>query len=140
MHLVRNKSIYYPKLSYQITGLLFGIHNELGKNKTERQYCDYFEEVLKNEGISYIREKELSNTIEDVGLKGNIPDFIIENKIVIDFKTKRFLLKDDYYQMLRYLDVAKIKLGMIVNFRTNYLKPKRIINPKFNPSNPKSSE
>ena len=34
--------------------------------------------------------------------------------------------------MIRYLDVADIKLGMIVNFRSTYLKPKRVVNSKFN--------
>jgi len=48
--------------------------------------------------------------------------------MIVDFKAKRLITKDDYYQMQRYLKSANIKLGLIVNFRQKYLKPKRILN------------
>ena len=63
-------------------------------------------------------------------IKGNIVDFLIDNKILVDFKAKIFLNKEDYYQMQRYLESSNLKLGLLVNFRNNYLKPKRIINFK----------
>ena len=47
----------------------------------------------------------------------------------MDIKAKRLITKEDYYQILRYLKVAGLKLGIIVNFRNTYLKPKRIMNP-----------
>ena len=61
-------------------------------------------------------------------VEGNIVDFIIDGKILIDLKAKRFITKEDYYQMLRYLKSSGLKLGLVVNFRGTYLKPKRIIN------------
>lgn len=130
MHLVKNKNIYHPELSYEITGLLYKIHNELGRFKLERNYCDLFEELLIERKIFYKREKDLKFTFEDLRFTGNIPDFIIENKIIIDFKAKKFVTKDDYYQMMRYLEFSKLPLGMIVNFRSTYLKPQRVINNK----------
>ncbi len=132
MSLVKNKDIYHPELSYEITGLLFKIHNELGRFKLEKQYCDVFEKVLIAHGFKYCREKDLKGVFESVDLKGNIPDFIIEEKIIIDFKNKKFITKEDYYQMVRYLEVAHLPLGLIVNFRATYLKPKRILNTEFN--------
>ncbi|MFI5164666.1 MAG: GxxExxY protein, partial [Bacteroidia bacterium] len=60
----------------------------------------------------------------------NRPDFTIEGCMVIEFKAKPFITKEDYYQTMRYLEIVKMKLGMIVNFRQRYLKPKRIINSK----------
>lgn len=134
MNLIRNKDIYYPELSYIVTGLFFQIHNQHGRFKTERQYCDYFEELLKQVGFKYIREKEINKVFADIIEQGNIPDFIIENKIIVDFKCKKFITKDDYFQMIRYLECANLPLGMIVNFRSTYLKAKRVINPKFHSS------
>ena len=138
MNLVKNKDIYFPELSYEITGILFKIHNEHGRFKSERQYCDYFENLLKENNFNYFREKELKSVFSNVLEEGNIPDFIVENKIIIDFKSKKFITKDDYFQMLRYLECAKFPLGMIVNFRSTYLKPKRVVNSKFH-SNHSSS-
>jgi len=61
-------------------------------------------------------------------------DFIIENKIIIDIKAKKFITKEDYYQMLRYLKGANLELGIIYNFRNTYLKPKRVLNSAFKKS------
>lgn len=47
--MLKNKNIIYPELSYKITGLLFEIHRELGKYRNEKQYADYFENLLKRE-------------------------------------------------------------------------------------------
>jgi GxxExxY protein len=125
-------SFYYPELSYKLAGLFFKVHNELGRFRTERQYCDRFEAKLKENNYIYSREKDLRKVFEKIEEGGNIPDFIIDNKIIIDFKNKKFITKDDYFQMVRYLDVASLPLGLIVNFRATYLKPKRIVNSKFN--------
>ena len=56
-----------------------------------------------------------------------IPDFIIEDKIIIDLKAKTFITKEDYFQMKRYLVSYGKKLGLIINFRQRYLYPKRIL-------------
>ena len=128
---VKRKDLYHPELSYKLYGLFFQIHNELGKFRLEKQYCDCFAEILNENKMQFIREKDLKNIYDDVSLRGNIPDFIIESSIIVDFKHKPFLTKDDYYQMMRYLEIANLPLGILVNFRSHYLSPKRVINPKY---------
>ena len=121
-----NGKIVYPELSYQITDLLFKIHNDLGRFCRERQYGDYFEKLLRENNVGYEREKaipvkQIANQLT------NIADFTVDNKVIIDLKAKQFVLKEDYYQMNRYLEAIGYKLGMIVNFRNKYLKPIRVI-------------
>jgi GxxExxY protein len=125
----KNQKIIYPELSYKITGVLFKVHNELGRYCKEKQYQDVLEQKLRDRGLQFEREKTFPINRE-VG--GNQVDFCIENKILLECKAKSFLTKDDFYQMLRYLKAAKMKLGFIVNFRNKYLKPKRILNPDIN--------
>lgn len=48
--------ILHKDLSYKINGLLFKTHKELGQFRNEKQYADYFESLLKREGIKYERE------------------------------------------------------------------------------------
>lgn len=122
-----NTRILYKELSYTITGLCFETHNSLGRFCREKQYADYFEELLKKSGVEYKRELEIVN-LEASCPKGNRVDFLINNQIILDFKAKKLLTKDDYYQMQRYLRAAHLELGMIINFRNLYLKPKRILN------------
>ena len=121
--------VLYPELSYLIYGLCYKIHNELGRYRNEKQYADDFENLLKNNKTNYSREIKLPISFEGEKNNRNIPDFVVEDKIVVDFKAKRIITKEDYYQMKRYLVSSNKALGLIVNFREYYLKPKRILNP-----------
>lgn len=122
MRMTRNK-IIYAELSYQLTGLCFQVHKNLGRFCREKQYSDALEQLLSENKIKHIRESEL-----ETGPKGNNPDFVIEDKIIVDLKAKNFVTKEDYIQMQRYLKGSNLKLGLIVNFRSTYLKPQRVIN------------
>lgn len=117
--------LIYPKLSYEITGILFQVHNELGRFRRERQYCDLFESKLKESNLKYAREKIIKTV--DGGSIDKV-DFFVDDKILLDFKAKNFITKEDYFQMLRYLKGLNLKWGLIVNFRNSHLKPKRILN------------
>ncbi len=118
--------IIYKELSYRINGLLFEVHNSLGRFCREKQYGDVFENFLKREKIMYDREKPLPLEAIDSQFT-NVVDFAINNELLIDFKAKSIVTKEDYYQMNRYLDASRCKLGLIVNFRNKYLKPIRVI-------------
>lgn len=131
MHLTKNKDIIYPKFSYLIYGLLFQVHNKLGRFRNEKQYADAFEALLKENDISYKRETRLPKSFTGEKAGRNIPDFVMEDRIIIDFKAKRLITKEDYYQMRRYLSSYKKKLGILVNFRQKSLAPKRVLNTEI---------
>jgi GxxExxY protein len=133
MRIIRKSDkIIYPELSYIICGLCFRVHNELGRFRNEKQYADALEALLKKKNdLEYKRETALSSSFSGEKPRRNIPDFIIEDKIVLDLKAKSQITKEDYYQMQRYLVSSNKKLGIIVNFRRINLQPKRILNPKF---------
>ena len=122
--------LIFPELSYEITGILFKTHNELGRFLNEKQYADAVEKLLKEGKIKYEREKDLPISFDGEQKGRNKVDFMIENKIILELKSKRILLRDDYYQVKRYLEAVNLKLGLLVNFRDKYLKPKRILNSK----------
>lgn len=112
--------LIYPELSYLITGICFDAHNTLGRFGRERQYADLLEEKFKEAKIPFGREQR-------VGESGNVLDFIIDGKIVLELKCKRLVTKEDFYQLQRYLQACGKKLGLLVNFRNRYLKPMRVV-------------
>lgn len=115
-----NTKLIYPKLSYQITGICFEAHNELGRFAKEKQYGNYVEKRLKESGINFEKELSLSDS-------GNKVDFLIDEKVILELKNKNATTKMDYFQVQRYLHSAGLKLGILINFRQKYLRPKRIL-------------
>lgn len=119
-------NIIYKELSYEIVGILYKVHDELGRYALEKQYGDLLERYLKDRKIQYVREKKITKTGEDV----NRADFVIDDKIIVELKAKPVIGTTDYYQVKRYLEFANLKLGILVNFRQKYLSPKRVLNSK----------
>jgi hypothetical protein len=60
-----NKSeLIYEDLTYKINGVLFAVHNELGRFCNEKQYSDAIESFLRKLNINYGREKILPPSFE----------------------------------------------------------------------------
>ncbi len=123
--------LLYPELSYKIVGMLFNVHNNLGRFRNEKQYSDAIEQELKILKVPYKREFHLPGSFEGEGNNRNVIDFVIDDKIILEIKTKRAVFKDDYFQVKRYLSSSDYKLGLLVNFRSKYLSPKRILSGNY---------
>ena len=54
--------------------------------------------------------------------------FVIDDCIVVEIKAKKFITKNDFYQTKRYLISTNKELGLIVNFRDDFIKTKRVLN------------
>mgnify|MGYP001614360874 CR=1 FL=1 len=121
--------LIYKEECYKIYGICYDIQNKVGSVFNERQYQDILEAKLKSENISYEREKDLYfNLDEETKIGGNKIDFVVFNKIAVDLKTKKFITKEDFRQMMRYLKAGKYKLCLIVNFRGRKVEIKRVVN------------
>lgn len=123
--------LIYPELSYKIMGVLFSIHNDLGPAYTEKQYQKAIELQLKKHNIKYEKEKPIQLSYENSKIGDFFADFIIENKIILEIKTVKFIRPEDIKQVLKYLENLNLKLGLLVNFRKERLQYKRIINNKI---------
>lgn len=121
-------NILHKDLCFKINGVLYEIQNRLGKTSNEKQYCDLGELLFAKNKIIFEREKEIPFEFKEGIIKGNKVDFLIENTLLVDFKAKKYITRDDYFQMQRYLNATKLKLGILVNFKNFPLELKRVIN------------
>ncbi len=87
----------------------------------KKNFCDLLEQKFKENNIRYVREFVVVGT-------GNRVDFIVDDIILLEIKAKPIINKEDYFQTQRYLKILDLKLGLIINFQSVYLKPQRIIN------------
>ncbi|MFY9461838.1 MAG: GxxExxY protein [Candidatus Sungiibacteriota bacterium] len=126
--IVNKGNVIYPELSYRIQGILFKVHNSLGRFRNEKQYADALEEEFKKEGIVFEREKSLPVSFQGEKERRNKIDFLIENEVILEIKAKRIIERQDYFQLKRYLASMNKKLGLLVNFQQKYLAPRRVLN------------
>jgi GxxExxY protein len=112
--------LLYENETFRLNGISFKVQNELGRFAREKQYCDLYEKYLNEEGIQNQRELTVAGT-------GNRLDFLVFGHVPLEMKARPFLTKEDYYQMQRYLQTLNEDLGIIYNFRNQYMKPKRIL-------------
>lgn len=120
--------LIYPELSYLLTGILSSVHNDLGSYAMEKQYADLFENKIKEQDLRFLMEQSVSKS-------GNRLDFIVDNKIIIEFKAKRVVKSEDYRQIQHYLQETGSRLGLLVNFRNKYRKPIRVVRIESNNKN-----
>ncbi len=115
-----SKKVIYPELSYKIVGIFFNVQKELGLYAREKQYSDLIEKKLIEQNLSYKRELPISDS-------GNILDFLVEDKIILELKSTREITGEHYRQIQNYLQQTDVKLGILVNFRSQRLRPIRVL-------------
>ncbi len=121
-------NIIYKDESYKLMGILFDIHNNLGKGFLEIVYKDAIEYELEKSKIFFEREKEYSIKYKDVFLKHKFyADFVVFDKIILELKCCKSITDSHIAQAMNYLMVSGNKLAIIANFNNDYLEYKRII-------------
>lgn len=118
----------YKDLTYQIIGVLFDVHNELGGGFLEVVYSDAVEYELKAREIPYEREKKYQVHYKDSILPHHFyADFVVFDKIILELKSATHLHDAHMAQCLNYLKISKLKLAILANFEGDKLIHHRII-------------
>lgn len=111
------------ELSYKIIGCAYKVHRELGPGLLESTYevCHHYEMV--NSGLIVERQKELPLIYNDIKMEaGYRIDLLVEKKVIIEIKAVEAIAPVHKAQILTYMKLAKIRLGLLINFNTTDLK------------------
>ncbi|WP_426370157.1 GxxExxY protein [Pseudocolwellia sp. HL-MZ7] len=114
---------------YQIIGACMAVHRELGCGFLEAVYQEALEAEFQLRSIPYVREKSLEITYKGQVLsKQYIADFVCHNSIIVELKALSEISSVHKSQLINYLKVTKLKLGLLVNFGQSSLQSKRVVN------------
>ncbi len=117
------------EISYKIRGLLFEIYNSLGPGLFESVYEEILCHELSRKNIYFTRQKSLPVIWKTIKLDhGFRADIIVENKVIIELKSIESLSEIHTKQLLTYLGISGLKLGLLVNFNAAPLTIKRFVN------------
>ena len=119
----------------EISGIVFDagmkIHHTLGIGLYENVYEECLVYELKKRGLNLEYQKNIDIKYEELNLsKAFRVDLLIENKVIIEIKAVPEINDYHFFQLLNYLKITDMKLGMILNFHSMLFKNgvKRVVN------------
>jgi GxxExxY protein len=121
----------FDELTKRVIGACIEIHRSLGPGLLESAYEECLCHELSLAGISYERQKPLPVHYKGVNLDcGYRLDLVVEHKLVVELKAVESLLPVHEAQLLTYLKLSGLTLGLLINFNVPVLKSgiKRIVN------------
>lgn len=111
------------EISYQILGAAFDVYNNLGPGLLESVYIRAMEVELNGRELEVRREVPVPVTYKNERLElGFRLDLLIKNKVIIEVKSVEDIHKVHHKQVLTYLKITGLKLGLLINFNTDDLK------------------
>src|SRR5438105_6230839 len=120
--------LVYKEEVFQLVGVCMEIHRELGKGHDEIVYKDALVVELNHARIPFSRERNYQITYKGVVLQHQYyADFVVWDKILFEAKAVSRLSDAHTKQVLNYLAVSKLRLGLLINFGGDSLEHKRII-------------
>lgn len=126
---MKQVDLLYKELSYEIQGAAIEARKNFGAGHKESIYQSAFVEELKYRDIKFEREKPIKiyspKTKKFIGFYR--PDFIVEEKIIVELKAVEKIPKMFVNQLYDYLRNSKYELGYFINFASPKLYIKRII-------------
>ncbi len=110
-------------LSNKIIGIAIELHKKLGPGLLESAYENALAYDLKEIGLDIKQQLSMPFLYKDIKLDiGYRLDLLIENKVIVEIKSVESLAPVHYAQLLTYLKLSNLKLGLLINFNTKLLK------------------
>jgi len=111
------------ELSKIIVNTAFQIHSKLGPGLLESVYEEIMYYELQKQGLRVERQKGISVFWDDLKMDiGFRADLIVEKKVIIEIKSVENLAAVHPKQLLTYLKIAGVKLGLLINFNEVLIK------------------
>jgi GxxExxY protein len=115
--------IKFDDLSNKVIGLALDVHRELGPGLLESTYQQCLAYELSKAEIKFELEKEVSVKYKDVKLDcGYRIDLLVDKKLILELKCVEKLLSIHEAQILTYMKLSNIKIGLLINFNVMMLK------------------
>ncbi len=119
------------EISTIIVNTAYNIHVELGPGLLESVYEEILFYELIIHGLTVERQKAIpvfwKGMKMDIGFRA---DLIIENKVIVEIKSVEHIAPVHPKQLLTYLKITSLKLGLLINFNEKLIKDgiTRIVN------------
>ncbi|MFH1462607.1 MAG: GxxExxY protein [bacterium] len=121
------EKLLFEKETYKIRGACFDVYNVLGGGIPEKIIQRALFNELTTAGFVVNKERKIDVFYKQQKVGVYIPDMVVNNKIIIEVKSKPQITKEDLKQFWGYLKGSGYLLGFLVAFTPQELIIKRFV-------------
>lgn len=100
----------------RVIGLFFEVDDEVGFGFSEPVYREAMALAMDEAGVRFVREPTLVVRMRGRTIGTFRPDFVVEDRVIVECKVARELLDRHDVQLLNYLRVSDLETGLLLNF------------------------
>ncbi len=105
------------EISERVIGCAIEVHRHLGPGLLESVYEEALCYELSKAGLQFQRQQNVPIRYKEVRLSTQLRlDLIVEGKVIIDNKAKADVTPIDKQQLLTYLRLQDVRLGLLINY------------------------
>ena len=124
----KSVQLVFEELSYLINGCAFSVHKQLGGGLLEKPYQNALAVEFSKANLKFTEQQQIAVNYFDSKISVMVPDFVVEDNIVVELKRKPRILPADYDQARNYLRLMNKKLALLIHFGKEYVTIKRVVN------------
>lgn len=124
----------YFELTKTILQCCFEVMNTLGTGFLESIYKNALIIAMVEHGLKVTADRGFEVIFHGRKVGLFIPDLIIENTVIVELKSCEHLLAEHQAQLINYLTVTDVQVGLLVNFGKRRLEYKRLHHPVYHAS------
>ena len=117
------ESLRYENLTESIIGAAIEVHKELGPGLMESAYEECLCHELSVRNLPFKRQVPLAISYKNIKLDcGYRLDIVVGNTVVLELKSVEDILPIHEAQLITYLKLSKMPVGLLINFNVPLLK------------------
>jgi len=111
----------------QVIGFAFAVPNEIGHGLLEKIYENSLVVLFKQNGIAFDQQRRFPVLFRGVQVGEFVPDLIAFGSVIVDTKVIDRITDLERGQMLNYLRITKLRVGLILNVKKPKLEFERVV-------------
>ena len=131
----RQENLLHFHLTKTILKCCFEVINTLGTGFLESVYKNSLQIALLDSGLKADPDRGFEVVFRGKKVGIFIPDLIVDNSVIVELKACEHLLAEHQAQLINYLAVTDVQVGLLVNFGKKRLEYKRVHHPVYHALN-----
>jgi GxxExxY protein len=117
----------HENLTHEIIGCAMEVLNGVGHGLHEKPYENAMAVEFRLRNLAFSQQSRYDVIYKDVKIAEYIPDLIVEDTVIVDAKVIEGITKHEVGQMINYLKITGLPVGLIINFKHTQLEWRRLV-------------